>query len=414
MSEHSSTSGDIRAQIRAAVAHLEHVLPGQAPIRDFVHHNTLHGFQHQGFREAIGEARRITGTRGFLPLERFRAYYAEGRITRADLEAVLADSPELGADEPLIPGTHDLDPPLVRRDLYLAALLYPIGPITAARLNWQIDEMDALRAFQPEVPAEARRRLLARSGALGQSGEEAGAIADLRAACLDTLGLKPSRLHPEDLLDLSPEQAERMLGWAQQPDTPVPVERQMRIEAAAQLQALLDRVGPDLTLRGLLRLLTGEDLMDQIRPQVVRHLATALDEGLAAWRNPRQEQGLYQAWRLAARADLTPVFRGLDAWEAEVDAMPPDPMEAIIAELKRLGLDRERWVPYLERLALELPGWSGMTLWRDLHPDYATPVTMLDYLALRLVRSARHAEGCHPDDSGALGVRQRLVRRLPR
>ena len=102
MSEHSSTSGDIRAQIRAAVAHLEHVLPGQAPIRDFVHHNTLHGFQHHSFREAIAEARRITGTRGFLPLERFRAYYAEGRITRADLEAVLADSPELGADEPLI------------------------------------------------------------------------------------------------------------------------------------------------------------------------------------------------------------------------------------------------------------------------------------------------------------------------
>ena len=70
-----------------------------------------------------------------------------------------------------------------------------------------------------------------------------------------------------------------------------PVERQIRIEAAARLQALLDRVGHELTLRGLLRLLTGEDLMDQIRPQVVRHLATGLDEGLAAWRNPRLDQG---------------------------------------------------------------------------------------------------------------------------
>ena len=232
--------------------------------------------------------------------------------------------------------------------------------------------MHALRAFQPEVPVQARRRLLARSGArdgaLGQ--DEAGAVADLHTACLDTLGLKPPSLHPEDLLDLSPEQAERMLGGVQHPDAPVTVGRQMRIEAAAQLQALLDRVGPDLTLRGLLRLLTGEDLMDQIRPQVVRHLATGLDEGLAAWRNPRQDQGLYQAWRLAARADLTPIFRGLDAWEAEVDALPADPLEAIVAELKRLGLARERCVAYLERQALELPGWSGMTLWRDLHPDY--------------------------------------------
>ena len=416
MSEHAAvTSGDIRAQIRAAVAHLEHVLPGQAPIRDFVHHNTLHGYQHQGFRKAIGEARRITGTRGFLPPERFRAYYAEGRIDRADLEAVLAADPDLGADDPLVPNSAA---PLKRGDLYLAALLYPIGPITAARLHWQIDEFDALRAFQPEVPAAARQRLLAQSRALGGAADEAGAIAELRVVCLGVLGLEASNLHPEDLPDLAPEQAERLLakpGVAPAPpacppalasraqhqsaeagasDQP-PVERQIRVEAAARLQALLDRVGPELTLRGLLRLLTGEDLMDQIRPQVVRHLATGLDEGLAGWRNPRLDQGLYRAWRLSARVDMTPVFRDLDAWGTEVEALPEDPLEAIITELKHLGLVRERWVPYLERLAVELPGWSGMTLWRDLHPHYqgyTTPVSMLDYLALRLVLERIYAQ----------------------
>jgi hypothetical protein len=405
MSEHGTTGGDIRAQIRAAIAHLGHVLPGQAPIRDFVHHNTLHGLQHRPFREAIGEARRITGTRGLLPPERFRAYYAEGRITRADLEAVLAEAPDLGAGEPLAPGLDGLDPPLTCGDIYLAALLHPIGPITAARLGWQIDELDALHTFQPEVPAAARQRLLTRAKA--DTGDETRAISDLWAACLGVLGLEHVSLHPEDLVDLSPEQAQRMLAAAgrgpnvqaaaegDQPQT----ERQIRIEAAAQLQTLLDRVGVNLTLRGLLRLLTGEDLMDQIRPQLVRHLATGLDEGLAAWRNPRlrprPSQGLYQAWRLTARSDLTPIFRGLDAWGTEVEALPSDPLEAIVAELKRLGLARERWVSYLERLALELPGWSGMVLWRDLHPGYqadAAAISMLDYLALRLVLERIHAQ----------------------
>ena len=37
---------------------------------------------------------------------------------------------------------------------------------------------------------------------------------------------------------------------------------------------------------------------------------------------------------------------------------------------------------------MELPGWSGIWLWRHRHPDYkgwGQPVAMLDYLAVRLI-----------------------------
>jgi uncharacterized protein YbcC (UPF0753/DUF2309 family) len=68
--------------------------------------------------------------------------------------------------------------------------------------------------------------------------------------------------------------------------------------------------------------------------------------------------------------------------------MHEDPMETILSELKRMGLDQSRWSGYLERLALELPGWSGMVLWRHNHPEYqdlTAKIDMIDYLAVRLV-----------------------------
>jgi len=61
-----------------------------------------------------------------------------------------------------------------------------------------------------------------------------------------------------------------------------------------------------------------------------------------------------------------------------------------------LGLAPERWLAYLRRLALELPGWAGMFQWREQHPGYAglddVPVELMDYLAVRLALERIHAQ----------------------
>src|SRR5690606_33170538 len=53
------------------------------------HHNTLHAFAHRRFHDALREASALFGAAGYLGLEAYRALYAEGRITDADLDAVL-------------------------------------------------------------------------------------------------------------------------------------------------------------------------------------------------------------------------------------------------------------------------------------------------------------------------------------
>ena len=103
---------------------------------------------------------------------------------------------------------------------------------------------------------------------------------------------------------------------------------------------------------------------------------------------PDRSEGLYAAWRRLAESDLAWSFAGLSGWRAALARWPEQPLDAIVAELRRLGLPESRWEAYLTRLALELPGWSGMMNWRQQHGAYPanqeTPVALADYLALRL------------------------------
>ncbi|MEN8165953.1 MAG: DUF2309 domain-containing protein [Pseudomonadota bacterium] len=377
---------DMRERLRHALAHFEHVLPGQAPIKDFVHHNTLHGFQHLEFTQALAEAERITGARGFLPLERFREFYKQGRIVREDLEQAMHDTTGFEPDAVIHAGIAGT---LSRRDVLIAALLHPIKKLTGCQLNWQIEEMQVLTRFQSDVDSASRRRLMESAARQGLNNESE-AIADLWSACLQALGLEFNMLHPEELMDLSPEQVEQILSQFGAGDEPAAgAHVVIRKQVAKALDQLLQRVGPELTLRGLLLRLTGKDLLEDIRPLIIRHLANHLDQGMAAWHAKDRPLGFYTSWRQSAALDLTGLFADLPEWLEEITILDEDPMETVISELQRLQLPEDRWEQYLERLALELPGWSGMFYWHHSHPGYKgfenIPVDMVDYLAVRLV-----------------------------
>jgi uncharacterized protein YbcC (UPF0753/DUF2309 family) len=173
-----------------------------------------------------------------------------------------------------------------------------------------------------------------------------------------------------------------------------------RKEALRMHDQLLDRVGVDLTLTGLLQKLTGQDLLEEIRPLIVRQVGNYLDHGSSAWHSNERAQGFYRTWRDNASQDLAWLFEDLPEWNGELEILPDDPLDTIIIELRQLGLEEGRWVAYLEQIALEIPGWSGMFLWRHLHPDYrdagteagTLPVNMIDYLAVRLVLERLYAQ----------------------
>lgn len=91
------------------------ILPDQGPIGVFIHHNTLHAFQHLPFHEGVQAGAAALGARPYLELDQFRTYVRSGRIAEADV--MLEIDAQLGdrGREPILPG-------LTRRGLWLTLM----------------------------------------------------------------------------------------------------------------------------------------------------------------------------------------------------------------------------------------------------------------------------------------------------
>jgi uncharacterized protein YbcC (UPF0753/DUF2309 family) len=69
---------------------LKHYLPSQQALKDFIHHNSLHAFQHMKFYDAIFKASKIFGFQAHLQLNEYRELYSTGRIREDILLKVVA------------------------------------------------------------------------------------------------------------------------------------------------------------------------------------------------------------------------------------------------------------------------------------------------------------------------------------
>ncbi|MBF0422693.1 MAG: DUF2309 domain-containing protein [Magnetococcales bacterium] len=382
----TNDSISIQEHLRRAIAHMEHRLTAQAPLKDFVHHNTLHAYQEHPFPQALALASEEINRVPYLPPERFRDLYRRGRITQADLLQAIDENPNLDGQALLatIAGH-----PLQRRDVLLAGLLQNISPLPPLQLPWHIEEHEALHRFQSDLPPELKKKIIRDSGLPNESA----AVADLWRQCLEKLSLQHQSIHPEELLDLSADQAQAIIDdfahkEASRSEGEFRVRIQVRQEADTLLEDMVQRLGRQWTLRRFLLALTGQDILEPIQPLLIRHLTNYMDLGVSAWTSGMEQEGFYPFWRQSARRDLGWILNEMPDWDEQLAELPDNSLDAIMAAMLTLGLTEDLWPDYLERLCQEIPGWSGMFAWRQNHPHYSGSTArfdLADYLAVRLV-----------------------------
>ncbi|MEN9757815.1 MAG: hypothetical protein RL755_2002 [Pseudomonadota bacterium] len=188
---------------------------------------------------------------------------------------------------------------------------------------------------------------------------------------LAKLNLTKTSLHSEDLLNLTSTQIDEWFGQNL-------VEEHNNVrdawskKANSLLKECLLSLGETVTLRGLIKQLTGIDCLEFVQPQLIRLCASALDEGVASWLLPERNQlGLYGAWRAMLIYDVNAHLAQLPTAQQIIEQLPDNAIDTIIFHLSAHHIPQEKWGVYLQRLALELPGWAGMINWREHHREYS-------------------------------------------
>lgn len=356
----AAPAADRRAErLHHALAHAAHYLPAQAPLEVFVHHNTLHAFQHLPFHDAIDQAASALGARGYLPEARYREALQRGRITLVDVDGVLADAAPVTdpAGWPAALG----EPAALRR----LALLHGLREVTPAALRWHLAEEAAGTRFRPDAPAEARARL--RESARphhprGDRASDAAPDATLEAAALGALWAACREL-TADLHDRdgSPPAAATTTG-------PFPRDQLLAIGA--------------------------EDPADLVHPVLIPLCAAFLDRGQSHWTMPDRGEGFFQAFRhvLSAGYAVRPAWeRGLGRRMRRSTQRRLDGETTVLELLDELGIRDDEIEPFVQRTLLQLPGWAGM--FRRLEDAPGPPVStgrshprvaLVDFLAVRL------------------------------
>lgn len=375
--------GDALRRLSESIEHATHLLPAQGPITVFIHHNTLHAFEHLPFDEAVKQAARIFGCHPYLPKAQYREALQSGRIRFDELKQTLKSDLGRRADEPIACFGS-------RFDLYLAILQDPLRTGPAAELLWFVAETDALRRVRPETSAAVRSRLIAET--------RRWTMRDLRSSGKPDPSRPPEmRTDPSalanlrELLDSFGEAT--IENWSDETWESFTLQALWRV-CCDGVREVPPGSPPPMAVRhrDLLLEATGEDCDLLVNALLIRFTAAFLDQGLAQTAMPLRQEGFYRAFSTIYSQPLgSPErwLRGLPAELRRIQARRLSPLESVLDSLEQLGVHPDEWNTFLSATLLALRGWGGM-LWQiETRSDRvvvpAPSGSVVELLAIRLL-----------------------------
>lgn len=333
------------------------VIPEQGPLPAFVHHNTLHHFEHLHFDRGVVEATRLLGGEPYQSEAAFIKHLLDGRITPSDVEAVVGK--ELTEpNEPLLPGAP------TRREFWKFRLTRTFQSPRGPALEWLLHEEGQSNTLHPSVSPERAAEL--RDYASNRFVDARSPVAAYLLRLWETL--RDATPTPPHGTSTSPRRRDQILASH------------------------------------------GIDTDHIVHPRLIRFVAAYLDQGVAYWTMPEREQGMLHAFRLLYGQTGEPPAHALHGLSVELrrqHAAQWDAQRTIAWALEQMNVPKPHWLPVLQATLYSLRGWAGMVRQFERKPQnaptQALPARLEDYLAVQLLLDwivARNTSAVHPDTPG--------------
>jgi uncharacterized protein YbcC (UPF0753/DUF2309 family) len=351
-------SPEDRDQVRQIVLDASEPIAPFWPMRTMVAQNPIHGLEYLPFDQAVRKGKDLLGGNGYLANEEYRQFYRNGRITKESFERAFSRvGPRPDGQFFVEVGSRKITP----KDIWQLHVLFGFEELPHPLLEWELSGGGATKQFRQDLSRESRKQIIEQTIKECEPCREfpeEGYLTKLWESVLATFGLSELQSPPQISEDSHPE-------------TPASI-------SLPSQRTISDWVD-DLTEGGL---------VDQINDQLIKWVATFLDEGLAGWEMPGREEGFYQVWRDLAEKDFSGQLLGIRDFAQKVHSLPEAPEDAIHSSLHQLEIPQEQWKDYLSRQLSLLPGWTRYIRWLGEHADYHAqqkhPIDTIQYLAVRL------------------------------
>ncbi len=134
--------------------------------------------------------------------------------------------------------------------------------------------------------------------------------------------------------------------------------------------------------------------LDDVDRNLIKWLSVFLDQGSTEWPMPYRDEGFYNSWKKNAQHDHTLPRRDL------INTLPENPLDAL--QLLLEGVQKDELETIFKNHLLALPGWTGYIKYRmESGNDWqlAYPITLIDYLAVRLTICAEFGKDFREHES---------------